>query len=185
MESLKNAHRYGNRALYIKKQSIEIAGHNLYAYVVVDPKARGEKSTKYILEALDDKKNVLTDYDLAKKGVSILISSTDILEDELLPLYYERQYAEQVFGYLKEDLSLLPLRVHSETTFRGYIFITFLALIAYVEVKKNITNQFQFDQILINLRNLKSKVYGDEVIISERTKMQRQILECLQVTLPS
>ena len=49
----------------------------------------------------------------------MIISSEDMKPDEILPLYYTRQQIEQVFDISKNYAEILPLRVHSEETFRG------------------------------------------------------------------
>ena len=48
-----------------------------------------------------------------------LMSSSHIEKEKLIPLYYSRQYVEKAFSYSKDDLSLLPLRVHREESLMG------------------------------------------------------------------
>lgn len=186
IETVANAYKYGKRVLYIKKSRVEISGVFLNAYVVLDPKTRAEKSTKFLIDVLDDAKakSQNLDFELLKKGVFILVSSLDIDPKELLPLYYERQKAEQLFGFLKDDLDLLPLRTHGEATLRGYLLISFIALCIYVEMREKLKGHYQFEEALIHLRNLKCKIYGSTEIIGERTKQQREVLEHLGTTLP-
>ena len=74
---------------------------------------------------------------------------------------------EKAYSYSKDDLSLLPLRVHSEETLRGYLFIIFLSLIVYMEVQKEIGS---VEMSLDILRNLKCKVFEKEIVIQELTK---------------
>ncbi len=51
-------------------------------------------------------------------------------------MYYLRQTAEMLFGFAKDDINLLPLRVHGEETLRGFLFLQFLTLIIFTELKK-------------------------------------------------
>jgi len=76
--------------------------------------------------------------------------------DEILPLYYTRQQIEQVFDITKNYAEVLPLRVHSEETFRGHLFVSFVAAIACHLMQKLFkdkgTNQME---ALRELRNQK------------------------------
>ncbi|GHU15203.1 hypothetical protein FACS189449_12660 [Alphaproteobacteria bacterium] len=71
-------------------------------------------------------------------GKFVLVSDKEIEIDELLPLYYTRQIAENTFGFAKSSLNLLPLRVHSVETLRGYAFLSYLALLLSVELQLNL-----------------------------------------------
>ncbi len=186
IEAIANACKYGKRVLYIKKSQVEISGVGLYAYVVLDPKTRADKSTKFLIDVLDDGDTNKGDlsFELVKKGVFVLISSIDLDPEELLPLYYERQKVEQLFGFIKDDLDLVPLRVHGEPTLRGYLLISFIALGIYVEMREKLKGKYQFEESLIHLRNLKCKIYGSSEVISERTRQQREVLKYLGVALP-
>ena len=186
IENVQNAHKYGKRITYIKKVQVDVAGNAIFAYVVLDPKTKAEKSTKYLLEILDREiTDANSDFDLITKGIFILISSSEIEEKDLLPLYYERQKAEQLFGFLKDDLEILPLSVHQENTLKGYLFISFIALIIFIEMRDKLKNKYQFEEAMLLLKNLKVRTYGDVEIIGELTKDQRLILECLQIQLPN
>ncbi|MGC8483897.1 MAG: transposase [Thermodesulfobium sp.] len=186
IEAVKNAYKYEKRVVYIKKSEIEMAGISLYAYVVLDPITKAEKSTKFLANVLDDSvmTNVDLEFELMKKGVFVLISSIDIEPAELLYLYYERQKVEQLFGFLKDDLDILPLRVHGEETLKGYLFISFISLAVYVEMREKLKGKYSFEDSLIHLRNLKCKIYGSDEIIGERTKQQREVFEYLGIRLP-
>jgi len=49
----------------------------------------------------------------------------------VIPLYYTRQIAKRLFGFSKDDLNILPLRVHKEETLRDYLFLHFASLVVY------------------------------------------------------
>ncbi len=53
-------------------------------------------------------------FDIKKKGLMVLMSSSEIDINDLIPMYYTRQFVEKAFSYSKDDLSLLPLSVHGE-----------------------------------------------------------------------
>lgn len=81
--------------------------------------------TKYYLKK---KKNTEL-YKFKNAGIFILISSKKIDTHDIMDAYYTRQTVEQVFGVAKSDLDLLPIRCHSNSTIRGYLFLQFLLLI--------------------------------------------------------
>ncbi|MEW6215712.1 MAG: hypothetical protein AB1478_11030, partial [Nitrospirota bacterium] len=83
--------------------------------------------------------------------------------------------AETLFGFSKDDLKLLPLRVHKEETLRGYL------LIIFVRLKREIGNEYTVEEILLIMRNLKCKVYENELVIQELTKQQKEIAEILKI----
>ena len=173
LERFRNAVRYGKRALFIKRRTVELFGKKVYVNIILDPERKGRETRKLLLEMMDeasgeDEKEI--EYKLMKKGIMILISSFRIKKEEILPLYYLRQMAEKLFRFSKDDLKLIPLRVHKEETLRGYLFLLFITLIAYVFLKKEIGKKFTVEEILLTTRNLKCKVYEDEIIIQEINK---------------
>ena len=68
----------------------------------------------------------------------ILVSSFQLSKEEVVPAYYIRQTAEMLFGFSKDDLNILPLRRHSEEATRGFIFLQFLSLLAFVQLKNKL-----------------------------------------------
>jgi transposase len=125
-----------------------------------------------------------TDSELLAKQIFILISSNVLDRKNVVPLYYKRQQVEQLFGISKDDFELLPLRVHSESTLRGYLLINFIALIIYVNLNNILGDKYRVEETLQIMRNLKCKVYTNKLLISERTKPQREILEHLELLVP-
>jgi len=127
IERKENAVTYGKRGLFIHKQPIDLYGYQAYAYIVCDPVRRGREVSKKILglETNDG------DFELQNCGMMILVSSIDMNINEVIPLYYSRQMAEQLFGITKDDLNILPIRTHSEARFKGLMLLCFVALIIY------------------------------------------------------
>jgi hypothetical protein len=70
-----------------------------------------------------------------------------------------RQQIEQVFDIGKNYADMLPLRVHSEETFRGHLLLTFIATVA-VKLSQDKLNGSVYNPIsmFMNLRNQKCKV---------------------------
>ncbi len=186
LENIPNGVRYGKRGLFVKQKEIDLFNRKAYAYIVLDPKRKGREIERFILENLDDtkKKKEEQEYDFANNGIMILISSFHIPKEEVVPAYYVRQIAEMLFGFSKDDLGILPLRVHDDQRLSGFIFLQFLALILFIELKNNLGTKHSVEELVLTLRKLKCKVYTDQIIISELTKEQKILAEKLSVLVP-
>ena len=186
IEKYENAVQYGKRALFIKQKKITLFGKDAFAYVVLDPERKGRETKNFLLQNIKNKENTVEEleYDMMKRGIMILVSSFNLKNEEVVPAYYVRQTAEKLFGFSKDDLSLLPLRVHNEESLRGFLFMQFVTLIAFVHIKNKLGKEYNVEEILLKLRNLKCKVYDDEIIICEPNKQQKEILEKLDILMP-
>jgi len=186
LERFDNAVRYGERALFIKQKRIDLFGKDAYAHIVLDPERKGRETRKLLLDALEEKENgeAEIEFKLMKKGVMILTSSFKMKKEEVVPFYYLRQTVERLFGFSKDDLKIVPLRVHKEETLRGYLLLTFIALVVFVLLKKSIGKKHTVEEILLTMRNLKCKVYDKDILVQELTKQQKEIIEKLNVIVP-
>jgi transposase len=181
IERSENAVKYGKRGFFIRKHHIDLYGQPAFAYVVCDPVRRGKEISKKILELGSIEDNL----DLEGSGMMILVSNIDMNIDEVVPLYYSRQMAEQLFGISKDDLNILPIRTHSEARFRGLMLLSFIALIIYAKMKAFLGTEITVEQVLLLMRYLKCKVYSDKsLIVSEVTKKQRLIFENAKFLVP-
>jgi hypothetical protein len=187
-----NAIRYGNRLLYIKKIAVELYGNEGFAYVGVDIDSRNHQMKRAAFEALDDNLSPKEmDDRMSRLGLFMLISSENIPEHEILPLYYTRQQIEQVFDVGKNDADLLPLRIQTEETFRGHLMLTFLATILLQKLQRDILakrskkNKINPEGTLMVLRNQKCKVYEKTVIPQEAVKNINDIYKLLKIECPT
>jgi len=187
LERFRNAVRYGARVLFIKQKRVRLFGRMVYAHIVLDPERKGREITKELLEVMEDGfsgDEAKIEYELKRKGIMILISSFKIKKENVVPLYYLRQRVERLFSFAKDDLKLIPLRVHREETLRGYLLLLFITLIVFVLMKKELGKEHTVEEALLTMRNLKCKVYDEEIIIQEISKRQKDILERLKVIVP-
>lgn len=182
LESLKYATKYGERAIFVKCKTINLFGHTAYAYMVLDPVRKGKELQKLIMEHLADSQ--IEPIDMAECGIMVLVSSNKLAPQDVVSNYYARQAVEQVFGFYKDDLQLLPLRAHSDDTIRGYMFLLFITLIIFIELRKALDNKFTVEQALLITRNLKCKVFDDKIVIAEITKQQKEIFALCSVIVP-
>ncbi len=88
---------------------------------------------------------------------------------------------ETLFGFRKDDLKLITLRAYTEETLRGYLFLIFVALILFVKLKTLLGNKYTVEEANLILRNLKWKVYNNELLVQELTKKQKAIFNTLDI----
>jgi transposase len=187
LETFENRVKYGKRVLFIKQKEVALFGEKAYAHVIIDPERKGRETTNLLLKTFDEKEKLNQkemEYQLKTRGIMILVSSFQIDKNEVVPAYYIRMTAEKMFGFSKDDLEFLPLRVHSEQTLRGFLFFQFITLIAFVKLKKALGKNYTVEDVTLTMRNLKAKVYDNEILIAEMTKEQRLIADKLDILVP-
>jgi transposase len=189
--SSKNAVRYGNRLVYLKRKEIRVYGYTGYAYVGVDMDSRNQQYKQAAFAALEDKSSAEEmDERLAKLGVFMLLSTEAMGPEEILPLYYTRQQVEQVFDIGKNYADLLPLRVQSEATFRGHLMLTFMATAILQRLQRDIIarrkkgDKTNPEGAFLALRNQKCKVFPSDIIPQERIKSVNDIYKLLGFSCP-
>ena len=180
LQKSKNAVKYNKRGLFIEEFPINQYDTKLYAYLILDPRKQGIDISRLIVNQVE---NGVTshDNDFDSKGVFMLLSSKKLDIKDVLPFYYVRQDIEVIFNICKNKTNMLTIRRHCLTTCKGFMFLCFLAIICYVLLKeKMIDSEFNVTSILLNLRNLKSKVYYDgSTSVMELNKKQKKIFEIL------
>ena len=158
IEDPERAVKYGKRIMFILSSRKTFAGHYVFIYTILDPERRGRELRRYLLKHQKDYDR----FSVKRKGFMVLMSSSEISLEELVPMYYTRQFVEKAFSYSKDDLSLLPLRVHGEEALRGYFFLIFLSLVVYMDLQKHVES---VEMSLDILRNLKSKVFDNDIVV--------------------
>jgi transposase len=187
LEALENAVQYGKRSLFVKVYEIDLYGAPGYIYTILDPAKKTKDYEKLITARTENPKEIDEEADkfaFKRAGIFTLISSKQIPKKEVLETYYTRQSIEQVFGFAKSDLDLLPIRCHSDNTIRGYLFLQFLLLIVFIELREKLASHFTVEQALMTARALKCKVYDDKIIIQELNKNQKKIFELAEIIVP-
>jgi len=185
LEDAANYVVYGKRALYVKCVEVDLFGHSGFAYVCCDVRRKGDELTKVLLAAKEDKLSLEEiDAQCLGAGKFVLLSSERFLCEEVLPLYYMRQGAENLFGVSKCFLDLLPLRTHCVETFRGYLMLNFVCLLVYFELKSLLGEEFSVEEALLELSNLFCCVYESVVVVCEPTRRMKRVCELLGVVLP-
>jgi transposase len=173
-----------DRLLSVKRVETDLWGHTGYAYVCLDHARREDEILKYAKTTLEsgDISHEEMDITMKSKGTFVLISSESITPDEVMPLYYTRQVVEQVFDTSKNNTDLLPLRVHSEETFRGHLLLNFMATVVHLSINQMLKGtKFNTDGAFIVLRNQKCKVFDDCILPKETTKKMNDIYKQLKL----
>jgi len=122
-----------------------------------------------------------------KMGKYILFYSGDFDWMTCLTLYRERDEIEKSFKALKNEIDLLPLNTQGEETTRGFIFVAFLSLIIRARLmnkmrEAKLLDKYSVELLLLQLEKLrKIKLADGQVITTEMTKKQREILEALKI----
>lgn len=190
--SQKHAYRYGKRIVFIKKVPSMLNGRNVFVYLCIDEDTYLMQHKKTILTALEDKKDSdETDKVIKSLGSFALFSSTDIKEEQLLPLYYTRQQVEQVFDISKNYAGMLPIRVQSEEAFAGHMLLCFISTTIIQSIQQELINKrsakaksLNAESLFVYLRNQKCKVYKDYAIPQEARKQANAIYDVFNVQVP-
>jgi hypothetical protein len=178
---------YNDRAVGIKRICVPLHNRRCYVYLCLDHVRRTEKIVHFVKTAeekgIPRKEWTRHTRDMGYFG---LVSSYKIEPEDLLPIYYTRQRVEQIFDVAKNNINIIPLRTHSEETFRGHIMVSFMSVVLFLQLsmcfKEN--KDYTAESALIILKNLKCKVYDDMVLVKETTKKMREILKLTGIIAP-
>lgn len=194
---------FNGRRLYIKQIPCELCeGCQGYAYAVLNEEMESLENSRIAANA---RLHGYTDeevYDMGfGKGLFVLISNMDIPKKDLIPAYYVRQKIEQYFDVGKTYSGMLPLRVHSEETFRGHLLISFIASAVLQKLQMDMKElgkcrgyKENFNRVknkapntmsaLLGLRNQKCKVYDDVVLPAEPQKAANDVYSLFKIAVP-
>ena len=118
-------------------------------------------------------------------GMFVLISSDLASKEYILPLHYMRQQIEQIFDIGKNEANLLPLRSHSEKTFRGHLLLTFISTVIVKMMQEVVRNNVLTPRsVLFNLANQKCKVYDNNIVTMEAFKKANDSYKAFGVECP-
>jgi hypothetical protein len=186
--SPRNLVAYQDRLLGAAAVEAELApGRDGWAYVFCDLERHNRESLAYLRGALADGEDPDEMARRAQRtGFFVIASSARYPVGEVLPLYYERQCVEEMFGVDKSRLDLLPLRVHSEATFKGHLMLGFMASLVYLDLRRRFDNSTDLNapKTLALARNLKCKVWDRLAIVQEPVKRMKQAAELLKLEIP-
>lgn len=150
-------------------------------FTVRDLPKRGRK-VEYNEEAIHKHKENCT-------GWFVLLSNKTKDAAEALRSYRQKDVVEKGFDDLKNDLDMKRLRIHSNATMEGRIFIQFIALILTTYLKCILEEHgwdrnHNLQEIFSEMKSLKQvSIEGKrKKLVTTPTKRQRDIMELYQVT---
>jgi hypothetical protein len=187
LETQPNFLKHNGRNFFIKKIPVTILDGKIdaFAYLFLDYDKEHKDKGKYLDSKADT--DTYEQFEEAKKyfGKFIVLSTIDLSTSEILPYYYTRQYIEQTFHYLKSEIDLLPIRVHSELAFSGHLLISFMALTVYISLfaalKKSNLN---IKETLDSLSRFHCKAYAERIIPHVPTKVINDIHKAIKIKIP-
>ncbi len=190
--SQKYARRYGERLVFIKKIPVDVEGYKAFVYLCIDEDMYLMQHKKTFLNAIDENRECHeTDAVVKQLGTFAILSSKELSEEELLPLYYTRQQVEQVFDISKNYADLLPIRIQNEQAFAGHLLICFIATAIMQRLQQELLKRrskkaktLNAESIFIYLRNHKCKVYKDYAIPQEARKEANAIYDIFKMQVP-
>lgn len=124
---------------------------------------------------------------LNKMGKFILFYRGDKDWKECLTTYRQKDIIEKGFKRFKKDLKGLPLNTQKDSTTKGFLFICFISLIIQMRLlnqmkKSDLIEKYTVEKLCLELEKIKKiRLSNDEIIISELTKKQKDILEKLNL----
>ena len=185
IESLKYTQLSGNRTVFVKRIEIDLFDYKAHAYIVLDLE-RKAKDMAAVMAKYHENPSEQNEYNLAfaSCGIFVLVSSKAIDVSEVLSSYHTRQSVEQIFSFSKSDLNLLPIRNHNDNTVRGYLFLQFLLLVLFIQIREKIYKEHTVEQALMILRKLKCKVFDNQIIPQETSRAQKDILQKYNILVP-
>jgi len=120
------------------------------------------------------------------EGLFGLISGRELSNDEILPCYYQRQDAEQIFDFAKNYTRLLPLRVRNEMTLSGHLFMSYIATILVKMLQLQLKTQDMYlGSRLVNLRNLKCTIYSQRIVVDNPQKVVNDTFASFKISVPA
>jgi len=128
---------------------------------------------------------------LLRMGTMILLSNRAMEAKEILYLYRRKDTVEKFFDALKHELERKRLRIHTQETFEGRLFLDFIALILYAWISKvmrreGISKDLSVQELMYELKKIKRIQLGEKkTVITEVSKKQRELFKAFEIEPPN
>lgn len=143
------------------------------------------KRTKTI-SLLDD----VIEEEMKNEGYMVIISNDLTNVKDVFTTYRRKDVVEKSFDNMKNDLDFRRLRIHTEPSLKGKMFIVFIALILktylYNKVIQNgLVKEYSTNEVLKEVQKIAKVVFSEETsILSEVSSEQRKIFKLLEIKEP-
>lgn len=169
IESKENFVKYEDRYLFIIKRPVMVGSNRdnpAWMYLGLDCSRMSDEQHKLLKRAKRDSLTTDEVYEaMQNEGVFGILSGMDYTCEEILPAYYQRQAAEQIFDFAKNYTKLLPLRTNTDATFNGHLLLSYIAtcIVKMIQLRLKEANLF-FGSRLACLRNQKCTIYENRIV---------------------
>ena len=190
LESAENFIKYQDRYLFIVHEQIMVGRNEdnpATIYLGLDTVRMSDEQRKLFKRANKDHLSVEQVFQLMQgEGLFGLISGRELSNDEILPCYYQRQDAEQIFDFAKNYTRLLPLRVRNEMTLSGHLFMSYIATILVKMLQLQLKTQDMYlGSRLVTLRNLKCTIYSQRIVVDNPQKVVNDTFASFKISVPA
>ena len=169
--------RYHKRLIECGKRKVG----EIYLYKFADLDLKLEE-TKTLYQRLDEGK---IDKDklrekLKRAGMILILSSKDMLVQEMYELYKKRERVEKLFDAYKNVLDADRLYLQDDESVFGHVFISFLSLYAYCKLeemlkKAKLNRKISPTDLLLQYSKVYQVRIGERTLISEVPKKVRDL----------
>lgn len=172
IEAKENFVKYEDRYLFIIKRPVMVGskkGNPAWMYLGLDCSRMSDEQHKLLKRAKRESLSSDEVYEaMQNEGVFGILSGEDYTREEILPAYYQRQAAEQIFDFAKNYTKLLPLRTSTDETFAGHLLLSYAAtcVVKMIQLRLKEANLF-FGSRLACLRNQKCTIYDNRIVTDE------------------
>ena len=189
LEQRENFIKFEDRYLFIKKREVKVGtdkNKSAWLYLGLDCSRLSDEQRKLIKSAKKKKLTLDEVYEsMQQEGLFGILSGTNYLCEEILPTYYQRQAAEQIFDFAKNYTKTLPLRVNNEETFNGHLLLAYIACcsVKMIHLKLKSADSFLGSRLTC-MRNQKCTVYDDKIITDVPQKNANDTYKIFDIKCP-
>ena len=132
-------------------------------------------------------KNKAVSQRVNRMGFTVILYRGVYSWEEVLTWTRERDIIEKMFLSLKRDIEIKPMRTHKTEVAKGWIFVTFVALIMRCRLSKmmvetGLVKKYSTPSLLLALGRIKQVELSDgSIMMTEVPKKQRLIFEALDM----
>jgi transposase len=170
---------------FVNKQDIETflsetlrGWKNMFQITEKDGKTTVKRNEKGITDRLE------------RMGTMILLGNRTMDGEEILHLYRRKDAVEKFFDAGKHELERKRLRIHTQETFEGRLFLDFVALILYAWIsnimrREGINKVLSVQELMYELKKIQLIHLGEKkTVITEVSKRQRDLFQAFKIELP-
>lgn len=189
IDKKENFIKYEDRYLFIIKKQVWVGSNDdnpAWMYLGLDCGRMSDEQHKLLKRAKRDSLSVDEVFEaMQTEGVFGILSGEDYTCEEILPAYYQRQAAEQIFDFAKNYTKLLPLRINNDATFNGHLLLSYIAtcIVKMIQLRLKEANLF-FGSRLACLRNQKCTIYQNRIVTDEPQKEANDTYKAFKMQCP-